>query len=102
MMIDCGTCRGQDQGRCGDCVVTAMAAMPMPIRRPGYRISSADERTGRRVGVSLGSPEDRSVPLDHHEMSAVELFVRAGLIGPGQAAALRAWPDAWQRHRAVG
>lgn len=42
------------------------------------------------------------LPLDRNEQAAVELFVRAGLIDPDEAARLRARPATWRRHRAVG
>lgn len=130
MLIDCGTCRGHAEGRCGDCVVTVLGTLPRPrvVRPPvpptppgrdarRFAVPSPGS-SGTTAGPDLSAPnllepdlldphQEAAVafgwlPLDRNEQAAVELFVRAGLIDPDEAAQLRARPATWRRHRAVG
>lgn len=69
--IDCQTCpvRGT---HCGDCFVPVLARIWL------------EEPAPRAEPVAGGAP------LDEAELAAVNAFVRAGLVPPGEAAAARA------------
>lgn len=68
--IDCQTCPVRDR-HCGDCFVPVLG-----------RLWLEDE---------LSRPAaDGSVPLDDAEQSAVQAFVRSGLVSPDEAWGLRA------------
>lgn len=110
MLIDCGTCRGRAEDRCGGCVVTVLAGMPLPSPR-SHPISHPHHNAyaGLLPDDAMGSPPlsadaeaDESLPLDRTEAAAVQSFVRAGLIGSHEAARLHAQRQTWRRHRAVG
>lgn len=117
MLIDCGTCRGHAEGRCGDCVVTVLSRLPRPpaarVPDPSPSAPPTPSSCGRVVAARTtgpGEPDepggadtgDGWLPLDRSEAVGVEIFVRAGMIHPDEVARLRARPQTWRRHRAAG
>lgn len=48
MLIDCGTCRGQTEGRCGDCIVTVLGTLPKPREALPPASARAQRRGARR------------------------------------------------------
>ena len=155
MLIDCGTCRGQTEGRCGDCIVTVLGTLPKPrealppasaraqrrgarrfprppeargVRAAGPGLRESDQGNSDQGNLDQGNldrcdsgrrnadrcdsgrcdPDERGevdvgwLPLDRNEQAVVDLFARAGLLDPHDAAQLRARSATWQRHRAVG
>ncbi len=73
MLIDCAGCpvRGV---HCDDCIVTALATISV----------------GAPADSPAASTHSHAMLLDAAEQRAVDLFVRAGLIGRDRAATLRA------------
>ena len=72
MIIECTTCPVGGT-RCDDCMVTALL-----------------------------TPSSSDLPLDAAEETAVQRFVRAGLLDPGEAEGLTARREPWRGSRAVG
>lgn len=104
MLIDCGTCPGMTEHRCGDCVLTVLATMPaLPAPDPWFdadRVGAAGRGRGSaRRETPVRPPE--WLALDRQEAAAVDVFVRAGLVAADAARDLIARPEA-RRHRAVG
>lgn len=74
MVVDCDACpvRGV---RCDDCVVTALAGLPVVVLRDGQ------------------------LPLDAAENRALNRFVAAGLVAPDDAARVTARREPWAGHQ---
>ena len=70
MLIDCQTCPVRDV-HCADCMVTALADIP----------------------VSAPASATRGLPLDRAELRAVSVLLTAGLVTPEAAHAALAQPD---------
>ena len=97
MLVDCQTCPVRDV-HCADCVVTALAAIPV-LRSDG----SFDQPFGvvGRSGVPADLGEDhggaddleRTVPLDRAERRAVSALLAAGLVTTTAANSARAVID---------
>lgn len=79
MIVECATCPAAGH-RCGDCVVTVLAGLPV--------LDSAGDDPGH-------------LPLDAAERAAVARFVAAGLLDRRYAASVRARAGSVRRMRAV-
>jgi hypothetical protein len=90
MWIDCQTCPAPGR-RCGECVLTALLALPAHdrVQLPGEPGSTAPP-----------SAQATGLALDPAERRAVALFVGAGLLGRERAGALRARAERSHRERA--
>lgn len=74
MLVDCHTCPVRDV-HCADCMVTALAAIPM-------RAPEVDE--------SLPLERAEGLPLDRSERRAVSILIAAGLVTHDEANRARA------------
>lgn len=79
MLVDCQTCPVRDV-HCADCVVTALAAIPL---RPGASVPGPDDRAD-------DAPQTMTAPLDRAERRAVSALLAAGLVTTATANAARA------------
>ncbi|GAA1179791.1 hypothetical protein GCM10009584_22170 [Ornithinimicrobium humiphilum] len=85
--IDCQTCpvRGR---HCGDCFVPVLGRLWLDEPRPR---EDREEHRRAAAGDPAGPATDLGgAPLDAAELAAVEVFVRAGLVDPQEAAGARA------------
>ncbi|MEO7783852.1 MAG: hypothetical protein ABIR97_04710 [Terracoccus sp.] len=83
MLVDCQTCPVRDV-HCADCMVTALAPLPVSVPVPRLRSTWSEEQ-----------PDDHGpgLPLDRAERRAVSAFLGAGLVAAEIASSLRAVPD---------
>lgn len=91
MLVDCQTCPVRNV-HCADCMVTALAAIPVGAPQP------ATELLGSQVDVRLDPV--RGLPLDRAERRAVSVLLAAGLVTHHEANAARATTD--DRHDLTG
>lgn len=92
MLVDCRTCPVREK-RCPDCMVTALARLPVgpPSEQSRTDQSRVDQSQADQSRSRRRKPAD--LPLDPAERRAVSMFLAAGLVTKAGAQSLRAVPD---------
>lgn len=115
--VDCESCPVREV-RCADCVVTALAGLPVVVQpselwHGSFEVATeADTKAGSYAGIDEGIGTDTGslrqggqLPLDSIERRAVDVFVRAGLLSATDAAGVTATREPWAspaRRRVAG